>query len=105
MIQVDTGEEFELYKHNVRFEDSTKEIVVDTRTKTYWIGADRVSYDWIHKEDFEAGKEGGVFGTERYSSKNTLLKNLSCLDRLLLSGIDLVLSVLFYRLLIFFLIY
>ena len=57
MIKVDTGEEIELHKHNVRFEDSTKEIVVDAGTKTYWIGADRVSYYWIHKEDFENGKE------------------------------------------------
>ena len=32
MIQVDTGEEIEIPKHKVRFEDSTKEIVVDART-------------------------------------------------------------------------
>jgi hypothetical protein len=35
---------------NVRFEDSTKEIVVDAATETYWIGADRVCYYWIHRE-------------------------------------------------------
>jgi len=57
MIQVDTDEEIELRKHNVRFEDSTKEIVVDARTKTYWIGGDRVSYFWIHKQGIEKGKE------------------------------------------------
>jgi hypothetical protein len=56
MIQIDTGEEIELHKHNVKFEDTTKEIVVDAGTKTYWIGADRVSYYWIHKEDIEKGK-------------------------------------------------
>jgi hypothetical protein len=37
----------------VRFEDATKEIIIDSGTETYWIGADRVSYYWIHKEDFE----------------------------------------------------
>jgi hypothetical protein len=57
MIQVDTGEEIELPKHNARFEDSTKEIVVDAPTKTYWIGGDRVSYFWIHKQGIEKGKE------------------------------------------------
>jgi hypothetical protein len=31
--------------------------VVDAGMKTFWIGADRVSYYWIHKEDFEKGKE------------------------------------------------
>jgi hypothetical protein len=57
MIQVDTGEEIELHRHNVMFEDSTNEIVVDAGTKTYWIGADRVSYYWIHKQGIEKGKE------------------------------------------------
>ena len=37
----------------MRFEDATKEIIIDSGTETYWIGADRVSYYWIHKEDFE----------------------------------------------------
>ena len=53
MIRVDTGEEIELHIHNVKFEDSTQEIVVDAGTDTFWIGADRVSYYWIHKEGFE----------------------------------------------------
>jgi hypothetical protein len=57
MIRIDTGEQIELHKHNVKFDDSTKEIVVDAGTETYWIGADRVSYYWIHKEGFEKGKE------------------------------------------------
>lgn len=53
MIRLDTGEEIELHIHNVKFEDSTQEIVVDAATETYWIGVDRVSYYWIHKEGFE----------------------------------------------------
>ncbi len=53
MIRLDTGEKIELHIHNVKFEDATKEITVDAGTETYWIGADRVSYYWIHKEGFE----------------------------------------------------
>jgi hypothetical protein len=56
MIRVDTGEEIELHSHNIKFEDSSKEIVVDVGTETYWIGADRMPYYWIHKEGFESGK-------------------------------------------------
>jgi hypothetical protein len=56
MIRLDTGEKIELHTHNVKFEDSTKEIVIDAATDTYWIGADRVSYYWIHREGFEAEK-------------------------------------------------
>jgi hypothetical protein len=53
MIRLDTGEKLELHKHNVKFDDNTKEMVVDAGTETYWIGADRVSYYWLHKEAFE----------------------------------------------------
>jgi hypothetical protein len=53
MIRLDTGEKIELHIHNVKFEDATKEIMVDAGTETYWIGADTVSYYWIHKEGFE----------------------------------------------------
>jgi hypothetical protein len=53
MIRLDTGDKIELHKHNVTFDDATKEIVVDSGTETFWIGADRVSYYWIHKEGFE----------------------------------------------------
>ena len=53
MIRLDTGEKIELHIHNVKFEDATKEIVVDAATETYWIGADRVAYYWIHREGFE----------------------------------------------------
>jgi hypothetical protein len=49
MIRLDTGEKIELHKHNVKFQDATMEIIVDSGTETYWIGADRVSYYWIHK--------------------------------------------------------
>jgi|GEM_PF-403679 len=53
MVRLDTGEKIELHKHNVKFENTTNEIVVDAGTETYWIGADRISYYWIHKEGFE----------------------------------------------------
>ncbi len=53
MIRLDTGEKIELHIHNAKFEDATKEIMVDAGTETYWIGTDRVSYYWIHKEGIE----------------------------------------------------
>ena len=53
MVRLDTGEKIELHKHNVKFENATKEIVVDAASETYWIGADRISYYWIHREGFE----------------------------------------------------
>lgn len=56
MIRLDTGEKVELHKHNVSFNESTQEIVVDAATQTYWIGAEKVTYYWIHREGIE-GKE------------------------------------------------
>jgi hypothetical protein len=44
MIRLDTGESIELHIHNVKFVDSTKEIVVDSGTQISWIAADRISY-------------------------------------------------------------
>lgn len=32
MIRLNTGEKIELHKHNVRFDDTTKEIVVDSNS-------------------------------------------------------------------------
>jgi hypothetical protein len=52
MIRLDNNESIELHKHNVRFEDNSKEIVIDAGTETFWIGAEKVSYYWIHKEGF-----------------------------------------------------
>lgn len=53
MVRLDTGEKIELHKHNVKFENATKEIVVDAGTETFWIDVDRISYYWIHKEGIE----------------------------------------------------
>jgi hypothetical protein len=39
MIRLDTGESIEPHIHNVKFVDSTKEIVVDSGTQISWIGA------------------------------------------------------------------
>jgi hypothetical protein len=50
MIRLGSGEELELHKHNVRFDDNTKEIIVDAGTEIYWVTADNVVYHWIHKE-------------------------------------------------------
>lgn len=50
MIRLDNGEKIELHKHNVTFNDSTQEIVIDAASETYWIDANKVSYYWIHRE-------------------------------------------------------
>ena len=52
MLRLDNNESIELHKHNVKFDDNSKEIIVDAGTETYWIGADKVTYYWIHKEGF-----------------------------------------------------
>jgi hypothetical protein len=52
MIRLDNNESIELHKHNVTFDDNSKEIIIDAGTETFWIGADKVSYYWIHKEGF-----------------------------------------------------
>lgn len=56
MIRLDTGEKLELHKHNVSFNDSTQEIIIDASSETYWIDTNKVSYYWIHREGIE-GKE------------------------------------------------
>ena len=53
MIRLGSGEEIELHKHNVKFDDNTKEIIVDGGTETYWIPVESVSYYWIHREGME----------------------------------------------------
>jgi hypothetical protein len=50
MIRLGSGEELELHKHNLRFDDNTKEIIVDAGTEIYWVTADNIVYHWIHKE-------------------------------------------------------
>jgi hypothetical protein len=50
MIRLGSGEELELHKHNVKFDDNTKEIIVDAGAETYWITAENIMYHWIHRE-------------------------------------------------------
>ena len=49
MIRLSSGEDLELHKHNVKFDDNTKEIIVDAATEIYWITAENIVYHWIHK--------------------------------------------------------
>lgn len=50
MIKSDTGEKFELHKHNVVCDDEKKVIKIDGSDKTYWIDPEKISYYWIHKK-------------------------------------------------------
>jgi hypothetical protein len=52
MIRLDNNEHIELHKHNVQFDDGSQEIIIDAGSETFWIGADKVSYYWIHREGF-----------------------------------------------------
>jgi hypothetical protein len=52
MIRLDNNEKIELHRHNVKFDDNSKEIIIDAASETFWIGADKVSYYWIHREGF-----------------------------------------------------
>jgi hypothetical protein len=56
MIKLDNGEKIELHKHNVTFNDSTQEVIVDAAKETYWIDVNKITYHWIHREGIE-GKE------------------------------------------------
>jgi len=49
MIKTDSGEVFELHKHNVTFEESAGLIHIDGGDELYWIDASKVEYYWIHK--------------------------------------------------------
>ena len=53
MIKLDAGDTIELHKHNVTFDDSSQEIVVDAGVKTIWIDGNKIAYYWIHKQGFE----------------------------------------------------
>ncbi|MGD8299666.1 MAG: hypothetical protein PVJ16_06225 [Nitrosopumilaceae archaeon] len=49
----DTGEKFELHKHNVQFKENEKVIEIDAASQTYWVSPEKIAYSWVHKE----GKE------------------------------------------------
>ena len=53
MIKLDNGEKIELHKHNVTFNDSTQEVIVDAAKETYWIDVNKITYHWIHREGIE----------------------------------------------------
>ena len=50
MLKSETGEKFELHKHNTSFDDQKKIIKIDGAEEVYWLDPEKVSYYWIHKE-------------------------------------------------------
>ncbi|MEM0476565.1 MAG: hypothetical protein QW367_02925 [Candidatus Aenigmatarchaeota archaeon] len=50
MIKTDSGDTFELHKHNVTFDDTTKTIRIDAVSEIFWIDAEKIEYYWIHKK-------------------------------------------------------
>ncbi|MEM4311203.1 MAG: hypothetical protein QXX95_02300 [Nitrososphaerales archaeon] len=50
MVKTDSGDQFELHKHNVTFDDTTKSIRIDGAAEIYWIDSTKIEYYWIHKK-------------------------------------------------------
>ena len=50
MLMTDTGEKFELHKHNVQFDEQKDAIVIDASSETFWLDPTKIAYYWIHKE-------------------------------------------------------
>ena len=50
MLMTDTGEKFELHKHNVKFDEQKDAIVIDASSETFWLDPAKIAYYWIHKE-------------------------------------------------------
>ena len=48
MVMSDTGEKFELHKHNVKFDDSSGLVEVDGGTKKFWLIPSKIAYYWTH---------------------------------------------------------
>ena len=48
MVMSDTGEKFELHKHNVKFDGSSGLVEVDGGTKKFWLIPSKIAYYWTH---------------------------------------------------------
>lgn len=48
MVMSDTGEKFELHKHNVKFDKSTDLVEIDGGTKKFWLIPSKIAYFWTH---------------------------------------------------------
>jgi hypothetical protein len=48
MVMSDTGEKFELHKHNVRFDKSSELVEIDGGTKKFWLLPSKIAYYWTH---------------------------------------------------------
>jgi len=48
MVMSDSGEKFELHKHNTKFDDSSDLVEVDGGTKKFWLIPSKIAYYWTH---------------------------------------------------------
>lgn len=53
MVKSDTGEKFELHKHNVKFNDNSDTIEIDAGTKKFWLIPSKIAYYWTHDKALE----------------------------------------------------
>lgn len=49
MLMTDTGEKFELHKHNAQFDEQSDSIKIDAASEIFWLNPSKVAYYWIHK--------------------------------------------------------
>ncbi|NND86351.1 MAG: hypothetical protein HKM23_03265 [Nitrosopumilus sp.] len=50
MVMSDTGEKFELHKHNVKFDRSSDLVEIDGDAKKFWLLPSKISYCWTHNK-------------------------------------------------------
>ena len=48
MVMSDTGEKFELHKHNVKFDESSDLVEIDGGSKKFWLIPSKIAYYWTH---------------------------------------------------------
>ena len=54
MVMSDTGEKFELHKHNVDFDEASDIIEIDGGTKKFWLIPSKIAYYWTHDKARES---------------------------------------------------
>ncbi len=50
MVKMDSGDTFELHKHNTEFDDSNGVIRINGSDETIWIPAEKIEQWWIHRK-------------------------------------------------------
>ena len=49
MVKMDSGDTFELHKHNTEFDDANEVIKIHGSDETIWLPAGKIEQWWIHR--------------------------------------------------------